>query len=141
MADGSRQQAKYSKEDIASPTVSNAALMMTLLIDTFKGQSVGTTNAPGAYLHADMDDFTLLKMTGESVDIMCKMNPEYKKFVAEEKGKQVLYLRLLKAHYGCIRSAMLWYKLFVGTLKDMGFKINPYDMCVANKMVNRSNVP
>ena len=31
---------------------------------------------------------------------------------------------------------MLWYKLFSEHLEKMGFKINPYDPCIANKMVN-----
>ena len=35
-----------------------------------------------------------------------------------------------------IESALLWYDLFVSVLKDMGFVLNPYDMCVANKMIN-----
>ena len=31
---------------------------------------------------------------------------------------------------------MLWYNLYVNTLKDMGFEFNPYDKCVANKMID-----
>ena len=31
---------------------------------------------------------------------------------------------------------MLWYNQHGNTLKDIGFKLNPYDKCVANKMVN-----
>ena len=42
----------------------------------------------------------------------------------------------MKALYGCIKSAMLWYNLFADTLQKDGFEINPYDFCVANKMVN-----
>jgi hypothetical protein len=52
-----------------------------------------------------------------------------------ENGKKVLYLQLLKALYGCIKSALLWYELFTGTLQGMGFELNPYDTCVANKMI------
>jgi Reverse transcriptase (RNA-dependent DNA polymerase) len=47
-----------------------------------------------------------------------------------------LYLRLLKALYGCVQSALLWYNLFTGTLQKLGYKLNPYDSCIANKMVN-----
>ena len=67
---------------------------------------------------------------------MCKVNPEWEKYVTMENGKKKLYLRLNKALYGCIRSAMLWYNLFRETLEEMGFEINPYDPCVANKMIN-----
>jgi hypothetical protein len=41
-------------------------------------------------------------------------------------------VRLVKAIYGCVKSALLWYELFHGTLKEMGFVINPYDSCMAN---------
>ena len=31
---------------------------------------------------------------------------------------------------------LLWYDLYANTLKDMGFEINSYDKCIANKMIN-----
>jgi hypothetical protein len=136
LADGRSQRSKYAKEDISSPTVSNDALMLTFLIDAVEKRHVATADVPGAYLHAKMDDFTVLKLIGQSVDILCKTNPEYLQYVTEENGKKVLYLQLLKALYGCIKSAMLWYELFAGTLKGMGFVLNPYDLCVANKMID-----
>jgi hypothetical protein len=67
---------------------------------------------------------------------MCSVNPVYENFVCYENGKKVLYLKLLKALYGCVKAALLWYDLFSGTLEKMGFKLNPYDTCVANKMIN-----
>jgi hypothetical protein len=57
-------------------------------------------NVEGAYLHADMEDFVLLKLAGEAVNIMCQVNPKYEKFVVIENRKKVLYLQLLKALYG-----------------------------------------
>ena len=35
-----------------------------------------------------------------------------------------------------IDSALLWYELYVSVLKYMGFQLNTYDMCVANKDIN-----
>jgi hypothetical protein len=67
---------------------------------------------------------------------MCDVNPEYKEDVRHKYGKKVLYLRVVKALYGCIESALLWYKMYVSTLKDMEFVINPYNKCVANKVIN-----
>ena len=101
VADGRKQRHQYSREEITSPTVSNDALSMTLLIDANEKRDVATADIPGAYLHADMDDFVVLKMTGASVSILCKMNPKYKVFVTMENGKEVLYLELKKALYGC----------------------------------------
>ena len=48
----------------------------------------------------------------------------------------MLYLHMLRALYGCIETALAWYKLFTTTLQDEGFKLNPYDKCVANKDIN-----
>ena len=88
---------------------------------------MATADVAGAYLHAELDDFTLLKMEGESVDIMCDVCEGYKAFVMYEHGKKVLYLQLLRALYGCVKSALLWYELFSSTLVDLGFVLNPYD--------------
>ena len=53
-----------------------------------------------------------------------------------EKGRKVLYMEVLQAIYGCIESALRWYELFSETLVKEGWKINPYDKCVANKEIN-----
>ena len=51
------------------------------------------------------------------------------------KGKKVLYVKLKKALYGCLKSAILFYRKLSTDLTKMGFKIKFYDPCVANKMV------
>jgi hypothetical protein len=43
---------------------------------------------------------------------------------------------LLKALYGTLRAALLFWKLLSSKLISWGFTINPYDWCVANKMIN-----
>ena len=53
-----------------------------------------------------------------------------------ENGIKVLYLIILRALYGCIQSALLWYNLYSSTLVEEGFTINPYNKCVANKVIN-----
>ena len=68
--------------------------------------------------------------------IMCSVNPEYKPYVRTENGKKVLYLRVLKAIYGCIESALLWCDLYSTTLQNMGFDINQVDRCVSKKLIN-----
>ena len=110
--------------------------MCTLVIDAKERRDVASADVVCAYLSADMKDFVLLKLTGEAVDIMCSVDPIYQDFVAYEGNKKVLYLQLDKALYGCVQSAPLWYELFSSTLKDLGFELNPYDACVANKMID-----
>jgi len=134
-ADGRSQRSKYTKEETTSPTVSMDALMISLMIDAKERRDVATADVEGAYLHADMEEFVLLKLVGKAVDIMCQVNPKYENFVVIENGKKVLYLQLLKALYGCVQSALLWYDLFTNTLVQIGFKLNPYDLCVANSQI------
>jgi hypothetical protein len=44
----------------------------------------------------------------------------------------------LKAIYGMLEAALLWYKTFRKDLEDNGFIFNLYDPCVANKKVQGS---
>ena len=48
----------------------------------------------------------------------------------------MLYVCLSKARYGMLRTALLFYKRLRSNPEDMGFDVNPYDLYVANKMVN-----
>ena len=41
-----------------------------------------------------------------------------------------------KALYGCVQSAMLWYREIRSTLEAIGYSVNPYDICVFNKNEN-----
>ena len=45
-------------------------------------------------------------------------------------------MQVLKALYVCIKLVLLWYELFLGTLVEMGFELNPYGNCVPNKMID-----
>ena len=76
-----------------------------------------------------------MKIIGQEVDLFCEIGPNFKQFVTYYKGKKVLYVQLDKALNGCVQSALLWYELYSTTLKDMSFKINPRDPCVANCMI------
>ena len=45
--------------------------MISLMIDAKERRDVATADVEGAYLHADIEDFVLLKLVGEAVDIIC----------------------------------------------------------------------
>jgi hypothetical protein len=80
-------------------------------------------------------------MVGMLAELMVKTKPKlYWQCVILEKGKSMLYLRLQKALYGMMKSALLFYRKLVSELQEMGFEINPYDPCVANKMVNETQM-
>ena len=110
--------------------------MTKIVIAPHEKRKVVSWDVDGAYLLAHQDKYVIVKFFGKSVDIMCEVNPSYKKYVVVENGVKVLYFQLLKALYGCLRSALLWYNVYVSILEKMGFKLNPYDHCVANKTIN-----
>ena len=66
------------------------------------------------------------------------MDPDtYTEHVCYDKnGNKLLYMRMLKALYGMIVAALLYYKKFVKDIKKIGFELNPYDPCVANRRMN-----
>ena len=92
-------------------------------MDAFEGRDVATADVAGAYLNVKMDEFVIMKITNpHHIRIMCKIDKTYEKYVTIENGKKVLYVQLLKALYGCVKSALLWYILFSTTLsKRYGF--------------------
>ena len=89
-ADGRKQRAYISKNDIASPIIQLENLMISLLIDAYEGRDVATANVFGAYLMADMNNTIIVKLTGEPVKLMCETNEKYKQFITIENGKEVL---------------------------------------------------
>ena len=137
VADGSQQRGEYKKEETSSPAAHFDSFLASVAIDAMDGREIATADVTGAYLKAEMPDFVLIRITGNSIDALLKVNRDkYQNYVTYEKGKKVLYLRLKKAMYGCLKAGLLWYQLFSETLKKEGFALNPYEPCVANKIVN-----
>jgi hypothetical protein len=73
-----------------------------------------------------------MRLRGKLAELMVKVAPEiYTKYVIiNSKGETVF-----NALYGIMKAALLYYQPFVTHLKSIGFEINPYDPCVANKIV------
>ena len=140
-ANGSVQRSHVAKEEAASPTVALESVFVTAAIDARENRKVVTIDIPGAFLHATNDDYVVMRMNGTLAELMAKTDPKlYRKYLTDEKGKKVLYVRLQKALYGMMKSALLFYRKLISELKGMGFEVNPYDPCVVNKMVNGSQM-
>jgi hypothetical protein len=126
---GSVQREHIAKEEAAAATVGLDSVFITLNIDAKESRKVVTIDIPGAFLHADNEDYVIMKMVGTLSELMVKTNPKmYRQYVILEKGRS--------GHYGMMKSALLFYRKLVSELRKMGFTINPYDPCVANKTVN-----
>lgn len=80
-----------------------------------------------------------MKIRGELVDLLLDLCPGvYDEFVVTSRNAKVLYVRMLKALYGMLVSSVLYYRKFKSDIKSIGYEVNPYDACVANKVVNGS---
>ena len=107
-------------------------------ISAFVGRSQGIMDAANAFLHVNNDEDVLMLLRGNLAELMVKVDPSmYREYVTtSKKGVLMLYVKLDKAMYGMLRAALLFYKKLRKDLEKMGFVINPYNPCVANKMVN-----
>ena len=136
-ADGRKQREHTPKEDASSPTVAIESLMLSCTIETREGRDVATADIPGAFMQADMDKLVHVKLEGQMDELLVRLDPKlYRKYVQLEKGKSVLYVEHKKALYGTLRASLLFWKKLSAKLVEWGFKINPYDWCVANKSID-----
>jgi len=101
---------------------------MTSLVDAIEKRKTAITDIKGAYLNVKMKDEVLMKIIGEEVKLFCELDPSLEQFLTKEKNKDVLYVQLDRALYGCVQSALLWYELYSTTLKEIGFELKSYDL-------------
>jgi len=113
-------------------------MMMSCAIDAREGRHVAVTDIPGAFLHADMEEDVHMLLEGTIAELIVKLDPSlYRKYIWENKwGKPMLYVKLKKALYGTLQAALLFWQLLSDTLIEWGFKLNEYNKCVTNKMIN-----
>ena len=136
-ADGRPQWAYIPQEDARAPTVSTEAVFMTAVIDAMENRTVAVVDIPGAFMQADMDPGVYMHIDGAMAELLLEIDyAMYQPHMVREKGKPVIYVELLKALYGTLRAARLFWETLSGKLQEWGFILNPYDSCVANKYVN-----
>ena len=91
----------------------------------------------------DADHRLIVRIRGPLVDILVsRIAPDvYGPYVSTTKtGQKVLIVECLNDVYGTMVAALLYYKKFAKSLVKQGFKLNPYDGCVANKIVKGKQI-
>ena len=141
MAGGNKQRGHIDKTNETSPTVALDSVLLTSTIDTKKGRDVAIIDIPNAFKTKrieDKKDIVIVRLRRKLAELMVATAPEiYKKYVSiNRKGELLLYLEALNALYGIMKTALLFYLKFIKNLKSIGFVLNPYDICVANKIVD-----
>ena len=79
-----------------------------------------------------------INIRGILVDILVGIAPDVynSNVTTDKKGIKQLLVQCQNALYGTIVASLLYYRNLTKSLTDIGFKINPYDLCVANKIIN-----
>jgi hypothetical protein len=133
------------KENASSPTVSSEAVMLMCVVDANENREVTIVDIPNAFVQTvveDEKDRAFIRIHGPLVNIMVSIAPDVDGpyVMVGKKGKKQLLAQCLTALYGTMVASLLYYKKFVKSLKSKGFKLNPYDPCVANKQVKREQL-
>ena len=114
---------------------------MTSVIDAEERREVMTVDIPGAFMQGEQDETVYMKLEGTLAKLLTKCDPtKYQPYLTTEHGKPVLYVELVKALYGAIHAALIFWRKFTKQITEWGFTVNPYDWCVANKMVRGSQL-
>jgi hypothetical protein len=145
---GGNKQCNYiTKEDVSSPTVTAKAIMLTCVIDPQEDRDIAVVDIPNLFVQTvvdeeDADYRVIVRIKGPLVDILVSIAPDvYGPYVSINKiGQTVLIVECLNTIYGTMVAALLYYKKFVTSLTKHGFKLNPYDGCVTNKIVKGKQV-
>ena len=141
---GSKQRTfpVYVKSEWASPTVSTDGVIITFTIEAHEGRGVAVIDLPNAFLNAENNDQTLMLLKGKLEKLMDQIDPQmyWKHIITSSKVEPMLYVRLSKALYGLLQSALPFYRKLRSELEDFGYTVNPYDPCFANKIINDSQM-
>ena len=126
---GGNQQDKDLYDDLSSPTVSTSVVMTFFCIAAHEMRSAVVVDIGGAYLNADMNTGVIVHMRLDSAmsKLMMKHDSGYERYI-DNKG--CIVVRLDKALYGCVESAVLWYENLSSTLAELGYIKNEYEACV-----------
>jgi hypothetical protein len=118
-ADGQKQRAYTAREDAASPTVATESIFLTMVIDALEGRDVAVLDVPGAFMQVDMNELVHVWFTGKMVDLVMEIDQNmYGPCVVKEGKETVMYVELLKALYGTVRAARLFWEKLTGKLLE-----------------------
>ena len=121
----------------SSPTANILSINTLLSYGVNQGRYVFTSDVPGAYLHADINEEVVMKLP-KSCSLfwlqITGINPDIWQNYIDKKG--FVYVLVLKAIYGLLQSSVLWFENISATLIDMGFVPTKHDPCLFSKIIN-----
>jgi hypothetical protein len=120
--------------------VATESVVLSCIIDAEEERDVSEVDILNAFVQTRVEsekDMAFIKIRGILVDILVEIAPDvYKSYVSKEKkGSKQLMVQCQNALYDTMVTSLLYYRSFVKSLTGVDFVINPYDPCVANKMI------
>ena len=112
---------------------------MTIALAAKERRKIITMDVETAYLNAKMTDDLPVYMKIDPLisAILTQLDKTYRTFTDSSRAVTV---KLDRALYGCVQSAVLWYKDLKATLEEADYIMNPYDICVFNKKYDGEQV-
>jgi hypothetical protein len=114
----------------SAPTTATSSVNTVASIAASRNMEVATVDIKQAYLNADMESDVFMWIPQPVADVLCDRDKTFLPFL--NKNGKVL-VKLLKAQYGCVESAKLWYNHISTAIRGYGFQVNPFDQCLFQK--------
>ena len=132
---GGHRQVKDEDFNTSSPTANKTNIFLTAGIAAQEERIVATADVKGAFLNADMSSDVFMTLGKEISKLIIEINPTYQRY---RNSKGLIVVKLLKALYGCVESARLWYEEIANYIQLIGFEKSVNDQCLFYKLENDS---
>ena len=84
----------------------------------------------------ESNEKTIMRISVHLAELIIELLPQhYEKYRIREGNTKIIYVQMLKALYGMMMSSLLFYRYFRKDLESIGFVVNPYNICVANRNI------
>ena len=132
---GGNHQDKSVTGDVA-PTARAASHAILLAIAALEGRKVSVLDVPSAYLQTEHVSKSGKKVyivaDKRTTELIVRAYPDLITFV---RPNGTMMLQVLKALYGLIESALLWYRELIAFFEDLGYTVTETDRAVVTKRV------
>jgi Arginine methyltransferase-interacting protein, contains RING Zn-finger len=140
VADG-RMQDRTLYQDKESKTAAIESIMLSLGLASMLNMKVAKADVGGAYLNTflEQDDEIFMRLSAQITRVLLKYFSELEQYL--EGDDERLIVKIVKAMYGLVQSAALWYKVLTSFLVDkLDFEMNPIDNCVMHKVTENGKL-
>jgi hypothetical protein len=135
VARGDRQE-RTEETLSSSPTVSKFTINTICVVTAQEGREPATADVKGAYLEGFLKEKIPMELDREISGILVELYPQYGEYLDEGK----IVVNLIRALYGCVESALIWYEVISTFLTSLGFQRSIHDECLFFKGSGKDSI-